>query len=86
VLTPPLSEHVLDSITRRIVIEVAAAKERVATPADLESAQEAFVASSVREVIAVRRIEERDLRAPGALTSATAEKVRAYIRAELAGR
>jgi branched-chain amino acid aminotransferase len=86
VLTPPLSEHVLDSITRRIVIEVAGAKESVATPADLESAQEAFVASSVREVIAVRRIEERDLRAPGALTSATAEKVRAYIRAELAGR
>jgi branched-subunit amino acid aminotransferase/4-amino-4-deoxychorismate lyase len=86
VLTPPLSEHVLDSITRRIVIEVAAAKESVATPADLESAQEAFVASSVREVIAVRRIEERDLRAPGALTSVTAEKVRAYIRAELAGR
>jgi branched-chain amino acid aminotransferase len=86
VLTPPLSEHVLDSITRRIVIEVAAAKERVATPVDLESAQEAFVASSVREVIAVRRIEEHDLRAPGPLTSATAEKVRAYIRAELAGR
>jgi branched-chain amino acid aminotransferase len=86
VLTPPLSEHVLDSITRRIVIEVAAAKERVATPVDLESAQEAFVASSVREVIAVRRIEEHDLRAPGPLTSATAEKVRTYIRAELAGR
>jgi branched-chain amino acid aminotransferase len=86
VLTPPLSEHVLDSITRRIVIEVAAATERVATPADLESAQEAFVASSVREVIAVRRIEERDLPAPGALTSATADKVRSYIQAELAGR
>jgi branched-chain amino acid aminotransferase len=86
VLTPPLSEHVLDSITRRIVIDVAAAKESVATPADLESAEEAFVASSVREVIAVRRIEEHDLRAPGPLTSATAEKVRAHIQAELAGR
>jgi branched-chain amino acid aminotransferase len=86
VLTPPLSEHVLDSITRRIVIEVAAATERVATPADLESAQEAFVASSVREVIAVCRIEECDLPAPGALTSATADKVRSHIQAELAGR
>jgi branched-chain amino acid aminotransferase len=86
VLTPPLSEHVLDSITRRIVLEVAAASERVATPADLESAQEAFVASSVREVIAVRRIEQHDLPAPGPVTSVTAEKVRAYIRAELAGR
>jgi branched-chain amino acid aminotransferase len=86
VLTPPLSEHVLDSITRRIVIEVAAAKETVTKPVDLESAQEAFVASSVREVIAVRRIEEHELPASGPVTSATAEKVRAYIRAELARR
>jgi branched-chain amino acid aminotransferase len=85
VRTPPLSEHVLDSITRRIVIEVAAAKETVTTPADLESAEEAFVASSVREVIAVHRIEQRDLPVPGPVTSATSDKVRAYIRAELAG-
>jgi branched-chain amino acid aminotransferase len=82
--TPPLSDHVLDSITRRIVIEVGAAKETVTTPADLESAEEAFVASSVREVIAVSRIEQGELPAPGAITSATAEKVSAYIQAELA--
>jgi branched-chain amino acid aminotransferase len=86
VLTPPLSEHVLDSITRRVVLEVAAGTERVTTPADLESAQEAFVASSVREVIAVRRIEQHELPAPGPVTRATAEKVRAYIQAELARR
>ena len=84
--TPPLSEHVLDSITRRIVIEVAAAKETATTPADLESAEEAFVASSVREVIAVSRIEERDLPAGGPVTRATAHNVRAHIEAELAGR
>ncbi len=85
VRTPPLSEHVLDSITRRIVIEVAAAKETLTTRVDLESAEEAFVASSVREVIAVRRIEQRDLPSPGPVTSATSEKVRASIQAELAG-
>jgi branched-chain amino acid aminotransferase len=84
--TPPLSEHVLDSITRRIVIDVAAAKETVTSRADLESAEEAFVASSVREVIAVSRIEQRELPAPGAITTATAEKVSAYIKAELARR
>jgi branched-chain amino acid aminotransferase len=84
VCTPPLSEHVLDSITRRIVIDVAAASEKVTTRADLESAEEAFVASSVREVIAVSRIEQRELRAPGPITSATAEKVSAFIQAELA--
>jgi branched-chain amino acid aminotransferase len=83
--TPPLSDHVLDSITRRIVIDVAVAQETVTRPADLESAQEAFVASSVREVIAVRRIEQRELPAEGAVTQATSEKVRARIRAELAG-
>jgi branched-chain amino acid aminotransferase len=82
--TPPLAEHVLDSITRRIVIEVAAAKETATTPADLESADEAFVASSVREVIAVSRIEGRDLPAGGPVTLATSNKVRAHIEAELA--
>ena len=84
--TPPLSEHVLDSITRRIVIEVAAAKETATTPADLAVANEAFVASSVREVIAVARIDERDLPADGPMTRAAAHKVRAHIDAELAAR
>ena len=83
VRTPPLSEHVLDSITRRIVIEVAAATETITTPVDLESADEAFVASTVREVIAVRRIEERDLPLARPVTEATARTVRAYIEAEL---
>src|ERR1039457_6370027 len=45
VRTPPLSDHLLDSITRRITIELAAAKETAATPADLDRASEAFVAS-----------------------------------------
>lgn len=81
--TPPLSEHILDSITRRIVIEVAGANETTTTPADLESADEAFVASTVREVIGVRRIEERDLPVGGPVTEATARKVRSYIEGEL---
>jgi branched-chain amino acid aminotransferase len=84
--TPPLSEHVLDSITRRIVIETVCANETVTRPPDLESADEAFVASSVREVLAVRRIEQRELPAPGPVTSAISQKVSAYIQAELAGR
>jgi branched-chain amino acid aminotransferase len=75
---------VLDSITRRIVLDVTGAKESVTTRAELESAEEAFVASSVREVIAVSRIEQRELRAPGPITSATAKKVSSYIQAELA--
>jgi branched-chain amino acid aminotransferase len=84
VRTPPLSDHILDSITRRIVIEVAGAEEVATAPADLESAEEAFVASSVWEVVAVRRIEEHDLRATGPVTAAIAGKVRAHIAAALA--
>jgi branched-chain amino acid aminotransferase len=85
VRTPPLSDHLLDSITRRITIEVADAKEASTTPADLESAEEAFAASSVCEVIAVSRIEEHELPAAGPVTNAAARKVRARIEAELAG-
>ena len=85
VRTPPLSDHVLDSITRRIVIEVADANEATTTRADLESAHEAFVASSVWEVVAVSRIEEHDLPAGRPVTQAIAQKVRAHIEAELAG-
>jgi len=85
VCTPPLSDHLLDSIMRRIVIEVADAKEAATTPADLESAEEAFVTSSVCEVMAVSRIEEHDLPAGGPIIKATARKVRASVEAELAG-
>ena len=84
--TPPLSEHLLDSITRQIVIELAAVREMVTTRADLESAQEAFVASSVYEVMAVSRIEEHELPPGGPVTQATARKMRAYVEEELANR
>jgi branched-chain amino acid aminotransferase len=82
--TPPLSDHVLDSITRRIVIELSGAREAPTTAADLELAEEAFAASSVREVMAVRRIETHELPAVGPVTGATARKLREHIEAELA--
>ncbi len=81
--TPPLSEHVLDSITRRIVLEVAGATETRTTREQVASAQEAFVASSVREVIPVGRIEDREL-PTGEVTERTARAVRAHIDSELA--
>jgi branched-chain amino acid aminotransferase len=85
VRTPPLSDHILDSITRRIVVEVADAKEAATTQTDLKSAEEAFVASTSFEVMAVSRIEEHDLPAGGPIITETAGKVRARIEAELAG-
>ena len=82
--TPPLSEHVLDSITRRIVMDIADVAEVQTTLADLERADEAFVASSMREVIAVGRIEERALAEERPVTDSISEQVSAHIQAELA--
>jgi branched-chain amino acid aminotransferase len=83
-LTPPLTDHVLDSITRRLIISVTDAREQATSFEDLDRAQEAFIASSVREVLPVARIEEVELSPPGPRTSATAAAVRERIDAELA--
>jgi branched-chain amino acid aminotransferase len=84
-VTAPLSEHVLDSITRRVVLEVADARERAITVADLELLDEAFIASSVVEVAGVSRIDEHELDAPGPLTIEVAALVGAWIGAAVAG-
>jgi branched-chain amino acid aminotransferase len=73
--TPPLSEHILDSITRRVVLAVAEVSEASITVTELDGAEEAFIASSVREIAGVRRIEGRELTAPGPRTSELAELV-----------
>ena len=70
--TPPLSDHILDSITRRHVIAASGAKERSLMKHELADLSEAFVASSVREVLPVRSIDGRELQAPGSLTEAAA--------------
>jgi branched-chain amino acid aminotransferase len=66
--TPPLSDHVLDSITRQILLEVIDVREEPITLEDLGRADEAFIASSTRDVLAVHRIDDRELAAPGPLT------------------
>jgi len=78
--TPPLEDHILDSITRRHVMAVTGAQERVATRDDLSAISEAFLASTLREVHPVARIEERELAAPGPLSRAAAEAVAERIR------
>jgi branched-chain amino acid aminotransferase len=81
--TPPLSDHLLDSITRRVVIDDVGAIEVETARDELDHAEEAFVASSVREVMAVHRIEQLELRPGGPLTEAAAAAVRARVAAEL---
>src|SRR5947209_1699408 len=57
VLTPPLEEHILASITRRVVIEVCDAREQPCTMDDLAAADEVFLASTIREVQPVAAID-----------------------------
>jgi branched-chain amino acid aminotransferase len=82
--TPPLDDHILDSITRRHVIAVTGAQERVTTTDDLSAITEAFLASTLREVHPIRRIEQHELPAPGPLTRAAADGVAERIRASVA--
>jgi len=74
--TPPLSDHVLDSITRRILLEVADVREEPITVDDLAGFDEAFVASSIRDVLPVSRIDDHELGAPGPLTRESAARFR----------
>src|SRR5207245_6680281 len=48
VLTPPLDEHILASITRALVLEVTDAEEQICTLDELYAADEVFLASTVR--------------------------------------
>ncbi|MDQ3609760.1 MAG: aminotransferase class IV [Actinomycetota bacterium] len=82
--TPPLSDHVLDSITRRRVIAVAGGLERSVALDDLRHAEEAFLASTLREVHPVSAVDDVVFAAaPGPVTAAAADAVRDRIADEL---
>jgi branched-chain amino acid aminotransferase len=83
ILTPPLREHILASITRRIVMAQVGGVEQPCSLDELLRADEAFLASTVREVHPISAIDERSFVAPGPVTNATADTVGAWIRAEL---
>jgi branched-chain amino acid aminotransferase len=83
ILTPPLDDHILASITRAHVIELTGATERACTLADLEGADEAFLASTIREVQAVGAIDGKEFAAVGPRTRAAAEALRARIESLL---
>ncbi len=81
-VTPPLSDHVLDSITRRRVLETGLVTERPISVDELPFAMEAFLASTTREVHPVHAIDGvRLAAAPGPLTNVVADRVREVIAA-----
>ncbi len=83
-LTPPLEDHVLDSITRRGVFQVAEVHEQPTALDDLRDAEEAFLVSTLRELMPVRAIEDVALGAPGPVSSQVGDALRAHIAAQVA--
>jgi branched-chain amino acid aminotransferase len=83
VLTPPLADRILESITRRYVIEVCAAEEAVCTLDDVRAADEAFIASTVREVLPIAAVDDIEI-PPGPVTADARERLGRRIEAALA--
>jgi branched-chain amino acid aminotransferase len=83
-VTPPLSEHILASITRRRLLSLCDVREQVVARDDLAGVREAFMASTLREVHPIRSIDGAAVgAAPGTLTAEAAARIRAHIEQEL---
>jgi branched-chain amino acid aminotransferase len=83
--TPPLSDHILDSITRRAVLQIADVEQRPMTLDELLGADEAFLASTTHEALAIHRVDDRDLpAAPGPVTRETGARLLEHISAAVA--
>jgi branched-chain amino acid aminotransferase len=82
--TPPLSEHILASITRQLVIDVTGAQEQAVTLQELLAADEVFLASTMREVHPVGAVDDREYDAVGPVTAGAGERVSQRLAEELA--
>jgi branched-chain amino acid aminotransferase len=85
-LTPPLEDRILASITRTYVIEECEAQERVCTLDDIAGADEAFIASTVRTALPIAAVDDIELpAAPGPATLDAGERLNRRIQQALAG-
>lgn len=81
--TPPLGERILASITRAHVLELAEGQERECVLEDLAQATEAFLVSTVREVMPVSAVESYEFETPRPVTERAQTALRELIRREL---
>lgn len=81
--TPSLDLPILDSITRDRLVRDLDVREGVYEVADLEHADEAFLASTTREVQAVAAIDGRSLEHPGPRTRQAQAAFARAVEAEL---
>ena len=84
VLTPPLDDHILASITRAAVIELTRAQEQPCTLEDLFAADEAFLTSTTREVQPIAAVDTHEFPRERPITEQAAANLHAHIHAELA--
>ena len=75
-VTPPLSSGCLAGITRALVLEWVGGKEAELPLEALTEAQEVFLTSTLRDVQALHRVDEREL--PGAAGPVAAEAMRVF--------
>jgi branched-chain amino acid aminotransferase len=84
--TPPLSDLILDSITRTKLLEECEVIEAPCTLDDVAAAEEAFIASTVREVMPITAVDEIVLpSAPGPVTEAAHAAFRRRVERDLQG-
>ncbi len=83
-LTPPLDDHILDSITRRRILAMTDAEEAPTTLDDLRDVEEAFLASTFKEALPVHAIDDIELDAPGPTTREVGETLERAIASEVA--
>lgn len=85
-VTPPLEEGILASITRQVLLDADIPVEvRPTTKDELFAATEAFLCSSIREVQAIGQIDDVRLAVPGPLTAAAKTAYAAAVEARVAG-
>jgi branched-chain amino acid aminotransferase len=83
--TPPLEDHILASITRARLLEECEVTERPCTLDDLRAAEEAFIASTVREVMPIAVVDDIELpAAPGPVTLDAHARFQRRVERELA--
>jgi branched-chain amino acid aminotransferase len=83
--TPPLEDRILASITRAYLLEECEAEERPCTLGDVAGAEEAFIASTVREAMPISVVDDIELpAAPGPVTVEAGERLMRRIERELA--
>ena len=83
--TPPLEDHILASITRARLLEECEVSERPCTLDDVRAAEEAFIASTVREVMPIAAVDDIELpSAPGPVTRDAHARFQRRVERELA--